>query len=123
MTEEGMSVVVVVQRLCLEHGCGKGMLNGIEQFKPRAGTGKWTSIEVLSARSPEQYEEYIVTTRWELTGEQFERVHIDWYGAIIAELPASGIVRYECSCYDTVLMRDNGVSLLDLCADNRRRRI
>lgn len=116
-------MVVVVQRLCLKHGCGKSMLNGIEQFKSRPGHGKWTSLEVLAARSPEQYEEYIVTTRWELTGEQFERVHIDWYGAIIAALPASGIVRYECSCYDTVLKRENEVSLLDLCEDNRKRRI
>jgi hypothetical protein len=123
MTEEGMSVVVVVQRLCLAHGCGKSMLSGIDKFKPRSGSGGWTSIEVLSARSPEQYEEYIVTTRWELTGEQFERVHIDWYGAIIAELPSSGIVRYECSCYDTVLKREQDVSLLDLCMDGRKRRI
>ncbi|GAA3409888.1 hypothetical protein ACFFNY_31170 [Paenibacillus hodogayensis] len=114
-------MIVVVQRLCLRHGCGKSMLSGIEAFKPRFGIRKWTSIEVLSARSPEQYEEYIVTTRWELTGEQFERVHIDWYGAIIANLPASGIIRYECSCYDTVLKQEEDILLPELCAKDGRR--
>lgn len=116
-------MIVVVQRLCLKHGCGKHMINGIESFRPRAGAGKWTSIEVLAARSPEQYEEYIVTTRWELTDAQFERVHIDWYGAIIAALPPAGIIRYECSCYDTLLKQEEAVSLLDLYAGDGRRRI
>lgn len=116
-------MVVVVQRLCLTHGCGKMMMGGIQKFKPHSGSGKWTSIEVLSARSPEQYEEYIVTTRWELTAEQFERVHIDWYGAIIQELPSSGIVRYECSCYDTVMKREQDYVTAEPYGADLKRRI
>ncbi|MEF3305188.1 hypothetical protein [Paenibacillus sp. GYB003] len=99
-------MIAVVQRLRLNYGCGSSLLAGIEAFKRRVGADRWTSIEVLSARSPEQYEEYIVTTRWTLTFEQFERFHIDWYGAILAALRPSDVIRYECSCYETVLKQD-----------------
>lgn len=107
-------MIAVVQRLCLKHGLSGRMLSGIDKFKPKAGYGTWTSIEVLTARSPEQYEEYIVTSRWDLTAEQFDQVCSDWYGAVISELPPAGIVRYECSCCDLLMKREGKISLLDM---------
>ncbi|MDF2658494.1 MAG: hypothetical protein K0Q94_1285 [Paenibacillus sp.] len=115
-------MIAVVQRICLKHGLSGRMLSGIDKFKSKAGYGKWSSIEVLAARSPEEYEEFIVTSRWDLTAEQFDQVCSDWYGAVISELPPSGIVRYECSCCDIWMKRENELSLLDMYASDGNRK-